>query len=210
MTKNVDDLRVRRTRALLQKALIELTIEKGFADVTVRDITDRAMVNRSTFYHHYQDKYDLLNQYIQDVIMLLDTQAGDPSPANGRDPAPEQPSAGLVRILQHVQANGEFYRMLLGKKGDPAFCAQCFRQFIEQQFRHMLADHAAQADSNRPPVEMSVSYILHAGTGAILWWLENDQPCPPEQVAAWLNQFSMADIGVSLGASGKLGGDTSS
>ncbi len=73
----------------------------------------------------------------------------------------------------------------------------------------MLADHAAQADSSRPPVEMSVNYILHAGTGAILWWLENDQPCPPEQVALWLNQFSMADISVSLGAGGKSGGETS-
>jgi AcrR family transcriptional regulator len=55
-----EDLRVRRTRKTLQEALIALTIEKGFAAVTVRDITERAMVNRSTFYRHYLDKYELL------------------------------------------------------------------------------------------------------------------------------------------------------
>ncbi len=46
------NLRVRRTRKLLRNALISLTMEKGFAAVTVRDITERAMVNRGTFYHH--------------------------------------------------------------------------------------------------------------------------------------------------------------
>ena len=202
MTKNAADLRVRRTRALLQKALVELTIEKGFTEVTVRDITQRAMVNRSTFSHHYLDKYDLLRQYVVEAIALIHTQEDDPPAVND----PDRPSAGLVRILQHVYANADFYRVLLGKKGDPAFCAQCFRQFIEQQFRHMLPDEVTRADPSRPPMDLSVNYILHAGIGAILWWLENDQPCSAEQVAVWLNQFSTADIGVSLGLSEKTTG----
>jgi AcrR family transcriptional regulator len=195
VTKNVDDLRVRRTRALLQKALIDLTIEKGFTEVTVRDITERAMVNRSTFYHHYEDKYDLLSRYIEEVIALIYEEGGVTPQVTAMD----QPSDGLVRILQHVQTNADFYRALLGKKGDPAFCAQSFRQFIEQQFHSMLSSKQEQPDPNRPPMALSVNYILHAGIGAILWWLENDQPCPPEQVAVWLNQFSKADLSVSLG-----------
>ncbi len=195
MTKNSDDLRVRRTRALLQKALIDLTIEKGFTEVTVRDITERAMVNRSTFYHHYEDKYALLSQYIEEAIALIYEEADDSPLLTDSN----QPSAGMIRILQHVQTNADFYRALLGKKGDPAFCAQSFRQFIEQQFHSMLDSKQAQLDPSRPPMALSVNYILHAGIGAILWWLENDQPCPPEQVAVWLNQFSKADLSVSLG-----------
>jgi AcrR family transcriptional regulator len=195
VTKNSDDLRVRRTRALLQKALIELTIERGFSDVTVRDITERAMVNRSTFYHHYMDKYDLLSQYIEEAIALIYQQEGDLPVTQDV----HQPSDGLIRILVHVKANADFYRVLLGKKGDPAFCAQSFRRFIEQQFRDMLPNDNIQADPSRPPIDLSVNYILHAGIGAILWWLENEQPCSAEQVAVWINQFSRADMGVSLG-----------
>jgi AcrR family transcriptional regulator len=104
VTKNSEDLRVRRTRSLLQKAFIELTIEKGFTEVTVRDITERAMVNRSTFYHHYVDKYDLLSQHIDEAIALIYAQEADQLPERDLD----QPSAGLVRILQHVQANADF------------------------------------------------------------------------------------------------------
>ena len=206
MTQKSEDLRVRRTRKLLQKALIELTVEKGFVDVTVRDIAERAMVNRSTFYRHYVDKYDLLSQYMEEVITLIHVQEGEPSLASNPDQVPDhevgaqfdQPPPGLVRILQHVQSNADFYRALLGEKGAPALCAQSFRRFIEQEFRHRLPRQEAQADPRRPPIDLSVSYILHAGIGAILWWLENDQPATPEQVAVWLNQFSRADISVSL------------
>jgi AcrR family transcriptional regulator len=53
------DLRVRRTRMMIEKAFGELLEEKGFQAVTIQDIAERAMVNRATFYDHYQDKYEL-------------------------------------------------------------------------------------------------------------------------------------------------------
>ena len=48
-----------------------------------------------------------------------------------------------------------------------------------------------------------LSYILNAGVGAIVWWLESDQPRSPEQMAVWLYQLSMASINVSLGQTDK-------
>ncbi len=199
MAQKAEDLRVRRTRKLLQKAFIDLTIEKGFADVTVRDITERAMVNRSTFYRHYLDKYELLSQYIEGLSELIDSHEGEVSLADHRDQPPDQPPAGLVNLLKHMQVNADFYRVMLGKKGDPAFCAQSFRQYIEKGFRHMLPSGVAQLDPSAPPIDMSVSYVLHAGIGAIVWWLENGQSYTPEQVAVWLHQLSMANISLSLG-----------
>jgi AcrR family transcriptional regulator len=59
------DLRVRRTRRLLQQAFEELMREKSFKALTVQDITERAMVNRATFYDHFDDKYALLDYSIQ-------------------------------------------------------------------------------------------------------------------------------------------------
>lgn len=200
MTQNVEDLRVRRTRKLLQKALLEATAEKGFAHVTVRDIVERAMVNRATFYRHYQDKYDLLRQYIEELSGMIDSQAGATSSDDGRAPSADSPPAGLVRLLRHMQANADFYRVMLGNQGDPAFCAQSFRGYIEQGFRQMLASQPPQTNPARPPVDLTVSYILNAGIGAIVWWLETGQHCPPEQMALWLYQFSMASISVSLGS----------
>jgi AcrR family transcriptional regulator len=197
---NLEDLRVRRTRKLLQKALLEATAEKGFAHITVRDIVERAMVNRATFYRHYEDKYDLLSQYIEELSGMIDSPGEAVSPEDGRNPSADLLPAGLVNLLTHMQANADFYRVMLGNQGDPAFCAQSFRGYIEQGFRRMLSSQVPQTDPSRPPVDLTVSYILHAGVGAIVWWLEKDQPCSPEQMAVWLYQLSMASIGVSLGS----------
>src|SRR5579871_2991368 len=76
MTRNdgdSEDLRVKRTHKLLQEALIELTIQKGYSAVAVSDITKYAGVNRGTFYRHYEDKFDLLNHYLLTVYELLHT-----------------------------------------------------------------------------------------------------------------------------------------
>jgi AcrR family transcriptional regulator len=200
MTQNLEDLRVRRTRKLLQKALLEAASEKGFAHVTVRDITERAMVNRATFYRHYEDKYDLLTHYMEELSELIDSDEGEAPLGNQIAQGLETPPPGLVNLLRHIQANSDFYRVMLGKQGDPTFCAQSFRNYIEQGYRRMLSSQAPQADPNRPPIDLTVNYLLNAGIGAIVWWLENDQPASPEQMAVWLYQLSMASISVSLGS----------
>jgi len=60
------DPRTRRTRRLLQDAFVELMTEKSFQSITVQDITDRATVNRATFYAHFEDKYAILDQTVRD------------------------------------------------------------------------------------------------------------------------------------------------
>ena len=198
--QNLEDLRVRRTRKLLQQALLEAASEKGFAHVTVRDIAERAMVNRATFYRHYEDKYDLLAHYIEELSELIDSNEGESSPGDQALPSLETPPPGLAKLLRHMQANADFYRVMLGKQGDPTFCAQSFRKYIEQGYRRILSSQAPKSDPSRPPIDLTVNYLIHAGIGAIVWWLENDQPCSPEQMAVWLYQFSRASIGVSLGS----------
>jgi AcrR family transcriptional regulator len=200
MTQNPEDLRIRRTRKLLQRALLEATSEKGFPHVTVSDIAERAMVNRATFYRHYEDKYDLLAHYIRELSELIDSDEGETSSDNSLAQSPDMPPPGLVKLLRHMQANADFYRVMLGRQGDPAFCSQTFRDYIEQGYRRILSGKSLMSDSDRPPIDLTVSYLLGAGVSAIVWWLENDHPCPPEQMAVWLYKLSMASINVSLGS----------
>jgi AcrR family transcriptional regulator len=198
MTQNLEDLRIRRTRKLLQKALLDAASERGFAHVTVRDITERAMVNRATFYRHYEDKYDLLAQYMKELSEFIDSEEEEASPGNPLLPSPDAPPPGLTKLLRHIQAHADFYRVMLGRQGDPAFCGQAFRDYIEQGYRRILSSQSPNSDPSRPPIDLTVSYILAAGIGALVWWLEQDQLCSPEQMAVWLYRLSMANINLSL------------
>jgi AcrR family transcriptional regulator len=192
--EDIEDLRVRRTRKLLQKAFIELTVEKGFTALTVRDITQRAEVNRSTFYRHYLDKYDLLEQYMDEMYKLTDDQT---FLAEKLAPNSNETQLGPLNLLKHIQLFADFYHVMLGEKGDPLF-AQRFRQNTEKRFRSLLVLASTEQDPNTLPINLKLSCIAYAGVGAIVWWLEQEHPCPPEQLAIWLGQLSSAIAGPSF------------
>ena len=61
------DLRVIKTKNLLYQTLIELMKDKTFEEIKVSDICSKAMINRSTFYAHYEDKYELLVDFINNL-----------------------------------------------------------------------------------------------------------------------------------------------
>ena len=71
MIQDTQDRRVRRTRMRLQQAMLELLKEKDARSITVRELTQRADVNRGTFYAHYKDVFDLLDQMEQDLFQRL-------------------------------------------------------------------------------------------------------------------------------------------
>jgi AcrR family transcriptional regulator len=188
-----EDLRVRRTRKLLQEALIDLTVEKGFSSVTVRDIAERAMVNRATFYRHYRDKYDLLDQYMDDLYGLLDATDEQAT----RSELLERPPVGLVRMLEHVQTHADFYRIMLGESGDPGFAGR-IRSYVAKRMRATVSAVAGQAQLARPSFELCLRYISSASVGAIEWWLETDMPYSPEEMASLAVELSMVDVGYFL------------
>ena len=186
--KQTEDLRVRRTRKLLTQALIELTIEKGFAAITVQDLADRAMINRATFYRHYLDKYDLLNQYMNEVYELT---AAQEKLSSGQTPEADadSPPVGMVRMFEQVQQHADFFLVMLGAKGDPAFMHR-IQQYSEMRLRSLLPSNDVQLKSNSPPLELCLSYLSHAGVGVLAWWLKDGQSYLPEQVAAWHTQLN--------------------
>jgi AcrR family transcriptional regulator len=193
-SQETQDLRVQRTRKSLQQALFSLTVEKGFAAVTVHDITKRAMVNRSTFYHHYLDKYDMLQKYMDElqeqVVVTAATSEITQYSMSERVPA------GLLFLLHHVREQSGFYRVMLGPGGNQEFTHR-FRQLSENRYRCLFAKHPEANLPHLPPVAMRLSYISSAVVGAILWWLEQEHPISVEQLANWLGQLSMTTAGLS-------------
>lgn len=71
MLKNPEDRRARRSRKLLKESLLELMKRKSFADISVRDVTDAADMNRATFYLHYSGTAELLQSVEEDLLAEL-------------------------------------------------------------------------------------------------------------------------------------------
>ncbi|MBF4692152.1 TetR/AcrR family transcriptional regulator [Fusibacter ferrireducens] len=71
ITKSKTDPRVKRTRQLIQDAFTSLMREKAFEEITVKDIAERATINRATFYAHFVDKFDILESKITESFMTI-------------------------------------------------------------------------------------------------------------------------------------------
>ena len=68
MEKTLDP-RFLRTRRLIMDAFLQLAMEKDFKEITIKDITSRATVNRATFYYHFFDKHDLLEKVLAEDVL---------------------------------------------------------------------------------------------------------------------------------------------
>lgn len=80
LAQQSEDPRARRTRKLLQQAFMELMEEKDMASINIGEITDRATVNRATFYAHFPDKYALLDSIVRELFEQRLAQHLPPAP----------------------------------------------------------------------------------------------------------------------------------
>ena len=175
------DPRVVRTRRMLRDALVALIADKGFDAITVQDITDRATVNRATFYLHYQDKNDLLIKSLREALDDLVADIGPPTTDEGQlivDGALRP----ILMVFKHVAQHADFYRVMLGADGVPSFVARV-RDYISEITLKWLSFMQPDPDQATVPLEIVASYLSWAYLGVIVWGLENDMPETPERMA---------------------------
>lgn len=115
MTNNKTlDLRIRRTHKLLFDALTLLLSEKSFDNITITDICEKAMVHRTTFYKHFEDKYHLLDSLISQLVQNFEEKSTEQTPVDN----PRQYYVNLFRLLlEHMQENIKMYSVGLLNNG---------------------------------------------------------------------------------------------
>lgn len=163
------DRRIRRTQNLLAKALIEVTLKKGYEAVTVRDITERADVGYATFYRHYQDKDALLEDVLEVVLNEL---IGLFFPEVTSNPA----KLGHV-LFKYVKENYEIIRVLLSSR----YTSVIGKRMLEGGTKNMLERSIPRPDSPVPP-EIAAYHLVTSSINLIEWWLEDGMRFSPEQM----------------------------
>jgi AcrR family transcriptional regulator len=181
------DPRVRRTRRALQDAVLALAEERDVAAITVRDITQRAEVNRGTFYLHYRDKDDLLAQTLDALFDEFTAEDRAFVDAHGRL-APDVVPPPLLDFFRHVGARPRLYRRLLGGSGATAFAAR-LRLFEERQFLRVWREMGLVSAPGSAPAELRARFATTALQGAVGWWLDCGQSGSAETMAEWLWQL---------------------
>ena len=67
MATRKEDTRIKRTKKLLREGITQLILQKSIKKISVRELADLVEINRGTFYLHYKDIYDLVEQIENDL-----------------------------------------------------------------------------------------------------------------------------------------------
>jgi AcrR family transcriptional regulator len=194
-----EDRRVRRTRRLLQEALLALILEKGYDQVTIQDLLGRADVGRATFYAHFRDKDDLLLSGSADVQASLRYHLAEAAKRGGDG------SAGgldLGRALfEHAARHRRLYRALIGSRAVGVVLKYASQQLATLLHEHLDEVFASRSVSPTVPLDVTVQYLASALLGTLMWWFDNDMPYPPDQMGRIFLRLARPAVTAALGES---------
>lgn len=166
MKEHKNDQRTRLTRNLLEGALVALMGEKPLKDISVRELCQRAGVNRSTFYLHYYDIYDLMEdmerQIGEEVFHTL-----------GKGPFGSDQStfsSFYTTLFGLLGRNAELCAILLGENGDKDFVARLFAQVREKCVGEWSRLYPA---ATRAQVETCFTFTSAGSVGILRTWLDS-------------------------------------
>lgn len=184
------DRRIVRTKVAIRDALVSLIAEKGFDALSVSDITRRADINRGTFYLHYQDKFDLLDQTEAEIIGDLEEIILQANDLNFSDfNSVDKPLPVVVNLFEYLKENAALMHAILGLKGGMAFQNR-LRATVEETLKlGILA--GMRADHFLVKSEYLVSYAISAHFGVIQTWLGKGCVESPHDMAIILSKLSL-------------------
>jgi AcrR family transcriptional regulator len=176
-----EDRRIQRTRRMLNEAMLALVVEKPWDAMSIRDITERADVNRATFYHHYATKDELLAAALEAQFeALVASFESLPDGAHAFSDPEHLDYATDVLLFRHVQEHAALYRVLLGEQGMGQVTFRITESVagICQRLIHAWMDTSDLGY----PVEVVAHHMAGSIIGLVRWWLINDMPFTPEEM----------------------------
>lgn len=175
MTAKVDR-RVRKTKAQLREGLAHLMLEKSIKEITVKELVDEVDINRSTFYLHYADIYQMLQQIEEEALENI-THILENCPVDFSNN--ESTLEFVTKFFAILDSDKDLCRALLGPHGDMAFVEQ-IENLLAGTFLKHLPGTFPKNDSN---LKYAYAFILNGCVGLIKTWLSQPVQESPAHMA---------------------------
>ena len=174
----------RKTKLLIQTSFLQILEGKSFEAITVGDITKKANINRGTFYLHYKDKFDLLDQIEQQLFEELgnhiDELQAHSSSTHTFEKGQEQLAAAL---FSSIKMHAPLLKIFLSDHGRAGFHLR-FRDAFTEKVRVNLEKNDSFNANEKVPMDYFLSFITSAFLGLIEQWVQNGLDKTPEEMTA--------------------------
>lgn len=165
------DRRIIKSQKAIKQSFLELLSKKKLDDITIQEISDKADINRRTFYLHYLDKYDLLDKLTDEHINELSELC-----ALGMDMTYIDAELLWFEYFDHHTL---FFTIMLESKGAHYFRKR-FLAFVVEELKQ---DLALQENAANQVEDVAIQFFSAAIVGIVEWWFLNGKPYTPEIMA---------------------------
>ena len=174
----MENQRVRLTKQLLRESLIDLLEDKNIHKISVREICDKAQINRTTFYKYYGSPYDLLKDIEDSVLAQIEVWL------SGTENREMDDVRQLTQIATFINENLSLCRLLINNNVDSHFAERLLKLPKIQK----LLEEQLVGEYQNEEIDYMYQFVVNGGFSMIKAWINKDVREPPEKIALLLLQ----------------------
>ncbi len=175
------DRRKKYTRIVLKESFMKRMQEKPLSNITITEVCEAADINRSTFYSHYKDLYDLLYQIEDDIIEDMN-QTLSAYNYTKDDEAIQM----TEKLLQYLAENRESCQTLFSEHGDPGFQ----KKVMMLAQTHLSKSLMVESNNISFHSEYASLYIANGSIHIVQHWLKNGLKESPKEMAELITKLA--------------------
>lgn len=172
-----NDHRVAVTKKMITESFLELIKEKPLSGITVKELCEKAHINRATFYSHYENIYDLADEIKRQLIgSVVETVMG----FSNIDPLGDMIKTVCLCIAQ----NRDSCEIIFGKNADQGF-AENIVELVRGRYITLWKECSACVDED---MDMIYTFVAYGGLAVLRAWVQNRMKENPEKIAKFIEE----------------------
>lgn len=190
MSKKID-LRVKRTRESIRNAFFTLMKLKAYNKISVQDIASEAYINRNTFYLHYIDKDDLLDQLIDETFKEFENGLNSDDVSGIDELDYDSFKRIMIRSFEAIENNIKFYEIIFLRDDIP---------YLNTKFENLIRNHISLGKTSNSKGETAdetkfyAEYLTVGLVGSIKFWVKNRANFSIEKMADMMIDIYSKDV----------------
>lgn len=182
-----EDLRITKTKKNLYEGLLILLKDKPFEEVKVSDICQISLVNRSTFYDHFTDKYELLASFLHDLENQLTTQLNENKTCNN---AKDYYMQMIESLFDHITQNISIYSSIV-KNNSHSIASDMLEDILLRDVKKHIKSSCYQMEI---PAEIISIFYVNAVISVCLHYLKNPNQYSKEDILNYLDRLLPSEL----------------
>ncbi len=170
--------RIMLTKKLLKDSLIDMLHDQSIYHISIRELCEKAGINRSTFYKYYGNQFDLLEEMEKDLLEATEHFLSQQTDIKN--------AAVIEQILKYLESNIDFVRLLINSNVDPTFANKLFSLTPIQSMLKDVFKNRSEPDE----YEYITNFLIHGAYQSVCMWLNKEN----RESSEWMAQFLIDNI----------------